>query len=230
MLVETAIVGREIEVAMLEGRDGRRPRASLPGEIVLTTREFYDFEGKYLGGDGVERRVPGRSRRDAEIAAIQELGIRAFDAVDGAGLARVDFFLTADGALRQRAEHDARLHADLDVPEVLDRVGDDLPRADHGAHRHGAGARARIVARRVATSVQTRCRCWGSTLTICDEPVEHLRARDDVVVEVDLDRGRAAERRDAVARGVGLVDRPSRRRSTRAARERRRAELGRHRT
>src|SRR5690606_10831067 len=52
VLVETGITGREIEVAILETAEGAR--ASLPGEIVLTSREFYDFEGKYLGGDGVD--------------------------------------------------------------------------------------------------------------------------------------------------------------------------------
>ncbi|WP_349427298.1 D-alanine--D-alanine ligase family protein [Microbacterium sp. LWS13-1.2] len=96
VLIESAIVGREVEVAILEGRGGGAPRASLPGEIVLTTREFYDFEGKYLGGDGAEVVCPA-DLTDSEIAAIQELGIRAFQAVDGKGLARVDFFLTADG-------------------------------------------------------------------------------------------------------------------------------------
>lgn len=96
VLIETAIVGREVEVAILEGRDGARARASLPGEIVLTTREFYDFEGKYLGGEGAEVVCPAQLT-DAETAAIQELGVRAFEAVDGRGLARVDFFLTADG-------------------------------------------------------------------------------------------------------------------------------------
>ncbi|MBD8024439.1 D-alanine--D-alanine ligase family protein [Microbacterium gallinarum] len=96
VLIETAIVGREVEVAILEGRAGARARASLPGEIVLTTREFYDFEGKYLGGDGAEVVCPADLTAD-EIAAIQELGVRAFEAVGGQGLARVDFFLTADG-------------------------------------------------------------------------------------------------------------------------------------
>ena len=96
VLIETAIVGREVEVAILEGRDGAAPRASLPGEIVLTTREFYDFEGKYLGGDGAEVVCPA-DLTDGEIAALQELGVRAFEAVGGKGLARVDFFLTADG-------------------------------------------------------------------------------------------------------------------------------------
>nr|BFF11730.1 D-alanine--D-alanine ligase family protein [Microbacterium flavescens] len=96
VLIETAIVGREVEVAILEGRGGAPARASLPGEIVLTTREFYDFEGKYLGGDGAEVVCPADLTAD-EITAIQELGVRAFEAVGGQGLARVDFFLTADG-------------------------------------------------------------------------------------------------------------------------------------
>lgn len=96
VLVEAAIVGREVEVAILEGRAGAAPRASLPGEIVLTTREFYDFEGKYLGGDGAEVVCPA-DLSDAEVTAIQELGVRAFRAVDGRGLARVDFFLADDG-------------------------------------------------------------------------------------------------------------------------------------
>ncbi|MCR2763645.1 D-alanine--D-alanine ligase [Microbacterium sp. zg.B48] len=95
VLIEAAIVGREVEVAILEGRGGAGARASLPGEIVLTTREFYDFEGKYLGGDGADVVCPA-DLSDAEIAAVQDLGIRAFHAVDGRGLARVDFFLTAD--------------------------------------------------------------------------------------------------------------------------------------
>ncbi|GAB6858174.1 D-alanine--D-alanine ligase family protein [Microbacterium xylanilyticum] len=96
VLVETGVVGREIEVAILEGTDA--PRASVPGEIVLTSRGFYDFEGKYLGGDGVDVVCPA-DLTDAEISAIQDTGIRAFEAVDGRGLARVDMFLTGDGSL-----------------------------------------------------------------------------------------------------------------------------------
>jgi D-alanine-D-alanine ligase len=96
VLIERSMSGREVEVAILEGRDGDGPRASLPGEIVLTTREFYDFEGKYLGGDGADVVCPA-DLEDADIAAIQALGVRAFEAVDGRGLARVDFFLTDEG-------------------------------------------------------------------------------------------------------------------------------------
>lgn len=96
VLIETGVTGREIEVAVLEGAEG--VRASLPGEIVLTSRGFYDFEGKYLGGDGVDVVCPAELT-DAEVAAIQSAGIRAFEAVDGRGLARVDMFLTAAGEL-----------------------------------------------------------------------------------------------------------------------------------
>ncbi len=96
VLIEAGVTGREIEVAVLETADG--VRASLPGEIVLTDRGFYDFEGKYLGGDGVDVVCPAELT-DAEVAAVQEAGVRAFQAVDGRGLARVDMFLTPDGEL-----------------------------------------------------------------------------------------------------------------------------------
>lgn len=96
VLIETGVSGREIEVAVLESSSG--VRASLPGEIVLTSRGFYDFEGKYLGGDGVDIVCPA-SVTPAELEAIQQAGIRAFEAVDGRGLARVDMFLTPAGEL-----------------------------------------------------------------------------------------------------------------------------------
>ncbi|MDN8547663.1 D-alanine--D-alanine ligase family protein [Microbacterium sp. NM3R9] len=98
VLIEPAIVGREVEVAVLEGRGDAPARASLPGEILLTTREFYDFEGKYLGGDGAEVVCPADVTAD-ETDALQRMAVAAFEAVDGRGLARVDFFQTADGPL-----------------------------------------------------------------------------------------------------------------------------------
>ncbi|RCS62168.1 D-alanine--D-alanine ligase family protein [Microbacterium sp. JB110] len=96
VLIETAIVGREIEVAVLEGRDGAEPRVSLPGEIVLTTREFYDFEGKYLGGDGAEVVCPAVLTEE-QTATIRAFGARVFEALECRGLARVDVFLTDAG-------------------------------------------------------------------------------------------------------------------------------------
>lgn len=98
VLVEQAMTGREIEVAVLEGRGSDAPRASLPGEIVLTTREFYDFEGKYLGGDGADVVCPAELSEE-QTARIRAAATRAFEAVDGRGLARVDVFLTESGEI-----------------------------------------------------------------------------------------------------------------------------------
>ncbi|MBU4464314.1 MAG: D-alanine--D-alanine ligase [Actinobacteria bacterium] len=96
VLIEQGVSGREVEVGVLEGRGGDPTRASLPGEIVLTTREFYDFEGKYLGGDGVDVVCPA-DLTGVETQSLRDMALRAFAAVEGQGLARVDFFLTADG-------------------------------------------------------------------------------------------------------------------------------------
>ncbi|MDP3949700.1 D-alanine--D-alanine ligase family protein [Microbacterium sp.] len=98
VLIESKIDGREIEVGVLAGRDGGPARASLPGEVVLTSRSFYDFEGKYLGGDGVDIVCPA-DVDDELIERLREAALRAFEAVDGKGLARVDFFVTPDGSL-----------------------------------------------------------------------------------------------------------------------------------
>ncbi|MDM7886643.1 D-alanine--D-alanine ligase family protein [Curtobacterium sp. RHCKG23] len=94
VIVEPRVVGREVEVAVLEGRDGV-PRTSLPGEIVVAEDGFYDFAAKYLGGD--EALLCPAPLTDDETAAIRAIGARAFDAIGGAGLARVDCFLTEDG-------------------------------------------------------------------------------------------------------------------------------------
>ncbi|MET0735210.1 MAG: D-alanine--D-alanine ligase family protein [Microbacterium sp.] len=93
VLVEQAIVGREVECGVLPGKDGGLPRVSVAGEIVVTGREFYDFEAKYLGADGVELVCPA-DLRDGELAEMQRIAARAFEAVGGEGLARVDFFFT----------------------------------------------------------------------------------------------------------------------------------------
>jgi D-alanine-D-alanine ligase len=96
VLIESALVGREVECGVLGGRDGQAPRVSVAGEIVVSGREFYDFEAKYLDAPGIELVCPAELSA-AELAEMQDLAARAFDAIGGAGLARVDFFLTADG-------------------------------------------------------------------------------------------------------------------------------------
>ena len=96
VLVEAAIVGREVECAVLQGRDGAAPRVSVAGEIVITGREFYDFDAKYLGAPGIELVCPA-DLKDQELAELQRIAARSFDAIGGAGLARVDFFFTGSG-------------------------------------------------------------------------------------------------------------------------------------
>jgi D-alanine-D-alanine ligase len=101
VIVEAAVAGRELECGVLEFPDGRI-EASTVGEIrVAGVRDredaFYDFETKYLD-EGAELDVPAKI--DDDVAdAVQQLAIRAFNAIDCQGLARVDFFLTEDGPL-----------------------------------------------------------------------------------------------------------------------------------
>jgi D-alanine-D-alanine ligase len=78
---------REIEVAVL-GND--TPEASVPGEII-PSREFYDYEAKYLD-EGSRTLIPA-PLTEPQTAAIRRLAIEAFRAVEGAGMARVDFLM-----------------------------------------------------------------------------------------------------------------------------------------
>ena len=96
VLLESGLVGRELEIAVLQGRPGEPTRASVAGEVVVTGRDFYDFAAKYLGASGVDLVCPA-PLAPAELAEVQRLAIAAFEAIGGAGLARVDFFLTATG-------------------------------------------------------------------------------------------------------------------------------------
>ncbi len=98
VVVERGLVGREVECAVLGGRHGARPRVSVAGEIVVKGREFYDFDAKYRDEASVDLIVPAVISAD-ELSEMQSIARRAFEAIDGSGLARVDFFLTADGFL-----------------------------------------------------------------------------------------------------------------------------------
>ena len=89
VLVETAISGREIEVAVLGNED---PVASLPGEIVPGS-EFYDFEDKYIS-NAAKLFIPANIS-ETESAAIREAALVVFRALGCSGLSRIDFFLEA---------------------------------------------------------------------------------------------------------------------------------------
>jgi D-alanine-D-alanine ligase len=93
VVVEQAVAGREVECAVLGNEDAE---ASPVGE-VRHQREFYDYEAKYLDP---RTQVIAPADLPAEVAArVQEAALRAFRAIDGAGLSRVDFFLTPGGDL-----------------------------------------------------------------------------------------------------------------------------------
>jgi D-alanine-D-alanine ligase len=66
------------------------PEASVPGEVI-PSREFYDYEAKYL--DSASQTVIPADLPDSTAAEIRRLAIAAFRAIDGAGMARVDFLL-----------------------------------------------------------------------------------------------------------------------------------------
>ena len=98
MIVEAAVVGREIECAVLEALDGGPPATSLPGEIrVVSGHEFYDFDAKYLDTEGAVDLVCPADLSDDVVHRVRDLAARTFDAFGCEGLARVDFFLTDDG-------------------------------------------------------------------------------------------------------------------------------------
>jgi D-alanine-D-alanine ligase len=131
VLVEAAIVGREIECGVLEGEDGGPAEASVPAEIrVASEHEFYDFEAKYLSGAS-DFDLPAKLPEAVE-RQVREYAVRVFTALDCAGLAGVP----------QRDQHDAGIHADLDVPADVGgvrsrlRQAGDPAGADRAAPRH----------------------------------------------------------------------------------------------
>ncbi|MGU3471367.1 D-alanine--D-alanine ligase [Paenibacillus sp. D51F] len=94
VVIEEFIDGREIEVGVL-GND--EPRASVVGEIVSGT-DFYDYNAKYVDGTSVMHIPADLPEETAE--AVREMAIRAYLAIDGSGLSRVDFFLRrSDGKI-----------------------------------------------------------------------------------------------------------------------------------
>lgn len=92
VLIEEAIVGREIECSIL-GNDN--PVASIPGEIIVHD-EFYSYNSKYIDEHGATLQIPARLSK-TETKKAQKLAIATFKALSCEGLGRVDFFLKKDG-------------------------------------------------------------------------------------------------------------------------------------
>jgi D-alanine-D-alanine ligase len=87
IVIEQGIAAREIEVSVLGNEE---PQASIPGEVVPSS-EWYTYEAKYLSGMS-QITIPAPVEQ-AVIDQVRALALRAFAAIDGAGLARVDFLL-----------------------------------------------------------------------------------------------------------------------------------------
>ncbi|RYQ27272.1 D-alanine--D-alanine ligase [Bifidobacterium pseudolongum subsp. globosum] len=101
VIVEQGIDAREIECAVLRPRGEEEPRVSLPGEIVLDRRaqdddQFYDFDSKYMDAQASHAEVPAHIP-DELIERVRATALKAFLAIDGTGLSRVDTFVTPGG-------------------------------------------------------------------------------------------------------------------------------------
>ncbi|WEK53644.1 MAG: D-alanine--D-alanine ligase [Candidatus Cohnella colombiensis] len=94
VIIEEFVDAREIEVSVLGNDD---PRASVPGEI-MSSHEFYDYKAKYTDGKSVMV-IPAEIDQETT-NAVRSMAVRAFQAIDGSGLCRADFFMRrSDGAL-----------------------------------------------------------------------------------------------------------------------------------
>jgi D-alanine-D-alanine ligase len=94
VLVEAAVDGREIELAVLGGSP---PLVSVAGEIIVKHPDgFYSYDAKYIDEHAVSFELPARLSAD-EQARAQQIALQTFDALECEGLARVDLFLNAAG-------------------------------------------------------------------------------------------------------------------------------------
>lgn len=92
VLIEEAIVGREIECSVLGNEN---PKASLPGEVINQT-DFYSYDAKYIDPNGATIKIPADLSADL-INKCQAMAIQTFQALECEGMARVDFFLKSNG-------------------------------------------------------------------------------------------------------------------------------------
>ena len=90
LILEAFVKGREIECAVLE--DGDMIRASIPGEVI-PSKEFYDYEAKYSATEDSKVVIPANLSKDVT-EKVRNYAIKAFEAIEGSGLSRVDFFVT----------------------------------------------------------------------------------------------------------------------------------------
>ncbi|MEV4606567.1 D-alanine--D-alanine ligase [Neorhizobium sp. LMR1-1-1.1] len=142
LLAEEFIKGREIECAVLEAPDGNL-FVSTTGEIVpAESHGFYSYDAKYIDEDGAALRVPAQMPPDVE-DEIRAFAVKAFRALGCDGMARADFFLTAEGRILVNELNTIPGFTDISMyskvmgasgvsyPQVIDRlVEHGLARAD----------------------------------------------------------------------------------------------------
>ncbi len=134
VVVEEAVVGREIEVAVL---GGTAPQASGAGEIVPGA-EFYDYEDKYVT-DGAQLLIPAPLTAE-QTDEVRALAVRVFEVLRGDGLARVDFFFEEGGRgfLCNEANTMPGFTPISMYPKLWQAAGVELPGAHRPARRAGA--------------------------------------------------------------------------------------------
>ncbi|GAA6123620.1 D-alanine--D-alanine ligase family protein [Bifidobacterium psychraerophilum] len=103
VLVEEGVSGREIECAVLRPSDRDEVATSWPGEVVLDNRgqndeAFYDFDSKYMDAEASHVEVPAKLPEET-LQKVRDMAAKAFAAVDGRGLSRVDTFVSEDGSV-----------------------------------------------------------------------------------------------------------------------------------
>lgn len=145
VVIEQAVVGREIECAVLEREDGLGPEASVCAEIkVRGEHEFYDFEAKYLD-DATETMVPAELPPEWT-ERVRDSACRAYDALGCEDYARVDFFVTEAGDVVVNEVNTIPGFTPISMfPRLWAESGIDYPslveRLVHGALRKRAGLR-----------------------------------------------------------------------------------------
>lgn len=123
VLVEDVVVGREIDLAVVATGPGGRERLVSPA-LEIEVDGFFDFEAKY--GGGARFTVPA-ALAPADLAALEAAALAVYEALGCRGVARVDFFLTADGPVLNEVNTMPGFTATSQVPRMFAAAGLDYP-------------------------------------------------------------------------------------------------------
>lgn len=121
VLVEQVVAGREIDVAVLDSSDGRRlgpPLEIVVGHGLFDTATKYDGSATFV--------IPARLTV-TETTALTDAALRMYDALGCRGLARVDFFLTADGLVLNEVNTMPGMTAESQLPKMFAAAGLSYP-------------------------------------------------------------------------------------------------------